>query len=48
MKKQLNPVPDWRNPNFIYRPSVATDILKTMRRFGFIPPSEKREKKNEQ
>jgi len=46
MKKQSNPIPDWRNPKFVYHQSVATDILKTLKRFGFVPPSEKKEHKH--
>jgi len=45
MKKQPNPVPDWRNPKFVYRSSVATDVMKTMKQYGFVPPSEKKEQK---
>jgi len=46
MKKQYNPIPDWRNPRFVYRPSVNTNILQTLKRFGFIPPSEKKDSRH--
>lgn len=46
MKKQVKPVSRWQDPNFVYVPSVATNILKTLKRFGFVPPSEKKEPKH--
>jgi len=43
MKKQVKPQPIalWKDPKFIYKPAVATNVLETLKRFGFVPPSEK-------
>lgn len=41
MKKNIKPVPQWQNPNWVYTPSVATDILSRFKQLGWIPPSEK-------
>jgi hypothetical protein len=42
MNKKLQPKIKklWQDPNFVYKQSVHTNVLETLKRFGFIPPSE--------
>ena len=48
---QEKPVPEWigtlLDPNFKYNPAAATDVQRTWRKHGWIPPSEQREQKYE-
>lgn len=36
------------NPNKEYIESVKTDVMKTWRKFGFVPPSELKEKQDKE
>lgn len=43
MKKINKPVlPLWQDPNWVYVPSVATNIMLRFKQFGFVPPSEQK------
>jgi hypothetical protein len=48
---QEKPIPEWigtlLDPNFKYNPAAKTDVQRTWRKYGWIPPSELREQKNE-
>jgi hypothetical protein len=45
-KKEIEHQPHYLLDGKIWTPSVKTDILKTFRKFGWVPPSEVKNDRN--
>jgi len=45
MEKRTQPIPCILNKKFPYTTAAKTNILETFKRFGWVPPTEKKAKR---